>query len=50
MASTDAYSHRCIPGITFFKPMFAVLRTPQRIFFAIAAHHNGSSRRTANFG
>ena len=29
----------CIPGITFFRPMFAVLRTPQRILLDIIVNH-----------
>jgi hypothetical protein len=30
-----------MPGITFFIPMFAVLRTPQRTFLAMVANDNG---------
>src|ERR1017187_8325341 len=38
IASTDIKFPRCIPGITFFIPMAAVLRTPQRIFLDMVAN------------
>jgi hypothetical protein len=31
-----------MPGITFFNPMFAVLRTPQRILLDMIANHKGN--------
>ena len=33
MASTVVYWPRCMAGMTFLRPMLAVLRTPQRSFF-----------------
>ena len=35
MAATVVYSPCCIAGITFFRPIEAVLRTPQRNLFGI---------------
>ena len=32
------YCPRCMPGMTFLRPILAVLRTPQRSFFAMAGH------------
>src|ERR1017187_3878273 len=40
MASIDERWPCCMPGITFFKPIAAVLRTPQRIFLDMVANHN----------
>jgi hypothetical protein len=33
----------CIPGMTFFTPILAVLRIPQQTFLAISRHHSGKS-------
>src|SRR6201996_9733909 len=38
MAVISDHSPFCIAGSTFFKPIAAVLRTPQRTLFAIERH------------
>ncbi len=35
MAVTSEYWPSCMPGITFFTPIAAVLKTPQRTFFVM---------------
>jgi hypothetical protein len=49
MAATVAYFPCCMAGMTFLRPMAAVLRTPQRSFVDvdIDAHHKGIERKDA---